>query len=170
MSQPFIGEIRMFGGNFAPVDWAFCNGQTMQISGNEALFTLIGTTYGGDGVSTFLLPNLQSRVPVGMGTGAGLPPIQIGQVAGNENITVSIVQIPNHNHLFTVNTAAGGSASPNGALLCGGTKMFKAAATNGNLAPTAVQSSGGSVPHNNIQPYQVVNYIIALYGVFPTRN
>jgi len=168
MSQPFVGEIRMFGGNFAPAGWAFCSGQTMPISENEVLFQLIGTTYGGDGQETFQLPNLQSRFPMHQGNGF----IQ-GQTGGTESVTLTLNQIPNHNH--TPNSSdTGGSDSPNGNVWAKSTLgkpyVNVAGGVPAAMNNTMVQLTGGSQPHDNMIPYLVVSYIISLFGVYPSPN
>lgn len=174
MGQPFIGEIRMFGGNFAPAGWAFCDGQTIPISENDALFNLIGTTYGGDGQETFQLPNLQSRVPIHMGTQGGTT-YQLAEAAGTESVTLSAQQIPIHNHALMATSSTGSVSSPSGNVLA----LPSAPATVVNplvygtdapqtaLSPNAVGVQGGSQPHENMQPYLVISYIISLYGIFP---
>ncbi len=171
MSQPFIGEVRMFGGNFAPRGWAFCNGQLLSIAQNNALFALIGTTYGGDGQTTFALPNLRSRVPMHMGNGAGTT-ATIGEMGGVESVTLTTNQIPNHTHTLQASTATGTSAAPAGNVLAASNavKVYKAGTPANALAAQAMTNSGGNQPHNNIQPYQCVNFIIALEGIFPSRN
>jgi microcystin-dependent protein len=167
MSQPFVGEIRMVGFNFAPQGWALCNGQLMAISENETLFNLIGTTYGGDGQSTFALPNLQSRVPVHMGQG-----YTIGQTSGVEQVTLTLNQIPSHNHVPMCNAANGTSGDPANNFWAAQPAMTAFAAPGS--ATTAmnggiVGQAGGNQPHDNMMPYQVVNFIISLFGIFPTQ-
>jgi microcystin-dependent protein len=172
MSDPYIGEIRMFGGNFPPNGWAFCNGQLMAISENDALFTLIGTTYGGDGQSTFGLPDLQGRIPVHMGTNPATgTPYTIGEKAGSETITLNTNQLPVHNHTLVATTNAGGSESPGGNILAATTTnfYFGFAATAG-LAPQSIQNAGGSQPHDNMMPVLAVSFIISLFGIFPTQT
>jgi microcystin-dependent protein len=173
MGQPFIGEIRMFGGSFAPAGWAFCNGQLIPISENDALFTLIGTTYGGDGQETFALPNLQSRVPMHAGTGPDGVTYQLGEAAGVESVTLSIQQIPVHTHPeLASNTPAaaripGGNVPAQGA---GGSQIYTSASSPITIAPTTVSPAGGSQPHENMQPFLVISFIISLFGIFPTQN
>jgi len=170
MASPFIGEIRMFAGNFAPAGWALCDGQSIPISENDALFFLIGTTYGGDGQETFNLPNLQSRVPMHAGTGPGGITYQIGEQGGVESVTLTTQQIPVHNHAFLGTQATATDTSPAGGLLAKtlvnvsayGTDAPLTALASNSLAPT-----GGSQPHDNMQPYQCVNFIISLFGIFP---
>jgi microcystin-dependent protein len=168
--SPYVGEIRMFAGDFAPVGWALCNGQLLSISGNDALFNLIGTTYGGDGQSTFALPDLRSRAPVHMGTGSGLPSWTIGQTGGVETVTLTATQIPSHTHLTGASAALGDSDNPAGrvpAADAAGTPHF-AGTTDVSLGSGALASAGGSGAHNNLQPYLALNFIISLYGIYPT--
>ena len=173
MSNPYIGEIRMFGGSFAPAGWAFCSGQLIPISENDALFTLIGTTYGGDGQETFALPNLQSRVPMHAGQGPGLSQnYQIGEMAGVESVTVTTQQMPNHSHAFVASQDLASSADPTGNLVAEPALInlyYGDVATTG-LNAQAILPVGGSQPHENMQPYLVINFIISLFGVFPTQN
>lgn len=173
MADPFVGEIRCFGFNFAPQGWAFCNGQVQPISQNEALFNLIGTTYGGDGVTTFALPNLQSRVPIHQGSFAGNNYIP-GQVGGVETVTVTTQELPAHTHAITATSNAATLKRPV-------TNTFYAASSSGNnfyepgttltaLASNTVSSAGGGQVHSNIQPYLTLNWCISLFGIFPSRN
>jgi microcystin-dependent protein len=165
MSSPFIGEILMFGGNFAPVGWAFCNGALMAIDQNDALFNLIGTTYGGDGQTTFALPDLQSRVPVHVGPGFAL-----GQSAGVETVTLTSSQIPAHSHVPQANAGVGSQSSPAGGVWAQSTlNQFSSAAPSVTMAPQALASSGGSQPHDNMVPFLVVNFILSLFGIFPSQ-
>ncbi len=170
MSNPFVGEIRMFAGNFAPVGWALCLGQLMPISENETLFTLIGTTYGGDGQNTFALPNLASRVPVHMGTGPNGQSFVIGQMAGEETVTLTTSQIPAHSHVPAANTS-GNATSPSGAVWAGNPDVaqFTAPASiNGQMNAQSIQLAGGSQPHDNMIPFLVINFIISLFGIYPS--
>jgi microcystin-dependent protein len=168
----FIGEIRMFAGNFAPAGWALCDGQTLPISENDALFQLIGTTYGGDGQNTFNLPNLQSRVPIHMGTGPDGTTYQIGEMAGTEQETLSVQQIPNHTHPFTVSTAVTQDTNPTGSTVGQSTQatLYIDDVPNVNMAAAAIAPAGGSQPHENVQPFLCINYIISLFGVFPSQT
>jgi microcystin-dependent protein len=173
MSEPYLGEIRMFAFNFPPAGWALCNGQLLQISQYDALFNLLGPQFGGDGVTTFALPNLQSRVPVHMGSGPGLSPYVIGQTGGNENTSVLISNMPNHTHLVQCNTGGGNQASPSGnfpAVESTGTSLDYSSAGGATMNSAMIGNAGGGVPINNIQPYLCVNFCIALTGVFPSRN
>ena len=174
MSQPYIGEIRMFGGSFAPAGWAFCSGQLMPISQNDALFTLIGTTYGGDGQSTFALPDLQSRVPVHAGQGAGLQNYQLAETGGVESVTLTTTQIPVHTHAAVCSTSFGQQPQPQGAYFAQPTTgtAFTGAAQQPqvNLNNGTVQIVGGSQPHDNMIPYLVVNFILSLFGIFPSQT
>ena len=171
MSQPFIGEIRMFAGNFAPVGWAFCNGAIIPIDQNDALFNLIGTTYGGDGQTTFALPNLQSRFPVHVGPGFAL-----GQSGGTESVTLTTSQIPAHSHVPACNSNAGTSDAAAANLWAANSDTSvntygdANVALDSNMAATALGSSGGSQPHDNMSPFLVVNFIISLFGVFPSQT
>lgn len=170
MSQPFIGEIRMFAGNFAPVGWAFCNGALIPISENDALFNLIGTTYGGDGQNTFALPNLQSCVPVHVGPGFAL-----GQSGGAESVTLTTSQIPAHSHLAMCSASPGTQTGPGGnfwALPNPSITIYNSVPPAPTLAmgPTAIGSTGGSQPHDNMIPFLVINFIISLFGVFPSQS
>ena len=174
MAQPYVGEIRMFAGSYAPAGWMFCDGQSLPISENEVLFQLIGTTYGGDGEETFNLPNLQSRIPIHMGTGPDGTTYQIGEMAGTEQETLTIQQIPSHTHtqLASANPATG--TAPAGrvpsALAEVTVTAYGTDAPSENLNAQAVVPIGGSQPHENVQPYLVVNYIISLFGMFPSQT
>ena len=174
MGQPFIGEIRMFGGNFNPNGWAFCDGQLVPISENDALFTLIGTTYGGDGQETFALPNLQSRVPIHQGNGPDGVSYQLGQAAGVESVTLTTQQIPAHTHSMLASTDPGNQASPAGnvpaALSAVSIYQSNISAPTIAMKAQSVTPVGGSQPHDNMQPYLGINYIISLFGVFPQPN
>jgi microcystin-dependent protein len=166
MSSPFIGEIRMFGGNFAPAGWAICDGTLMAIDQNDALFNLIGTTYGGDGQSTFALPNLQSRIPLHAGPG-----FQVGQTGGVETVTLTTSQIPAHVHVPQGNSSAGTQSSPAGGVWALSTlNQFSSAAPTATMAPAALGPSGGSQPHENMMPFLAVNFILSLFGIFPSQS
>ena len=174
MAQPYVGEIRMFAGNFPPVGWMFCDGQTMPISENETLFQLIGTTYGGDGQETFNLPNLQSRIPMHMGTGPDGVTYQLAEAAGVESVTLTTNQIPSHTHPLMASGDPGGQTNP--ANLVAGAlspvSVYKAniAPPNAPMNPNAVTTQGGSQPHENMQPFLCINFIISLFGLFPSPN
>ncbi len=171
MSDPFVGEIRLFAGNFAPNGWAKCQGQILSISNFETLFNLIGTTYGGDGQQTFALPDLRGRVPVHQGQGPGLGIAVIGQQSGSETVTLTAAQMPAHSHVMRGSTAAATVTSPAGALLAATATNSYAAAANGNaLAAQAVTMQGGSQPHENLAPTLTLTYIISLFGIFPSQN
>ena len=173
MSSPFVGEIRMFGGTFAPAGWAFCDGSYLAISENDALFALIGTTYGGDGQTTFALPDLRSRVPIHQGQGPGLNSYTIGQAAGVETVTLTANQIPVHSHAFNGSTASATALSPAGAVVASPTNLdlYRPAATPDQpMAANSLLSAGGSQPHDNLQPYLCISFIISLFGIFPTSN
>jgi microcystin-dependent protein len=169
MGEPFIGEIRMFGGNFNPAGWAFCDGATIPISENDALFNLIGTTYGGDGQETFQLPNLQSRIPLHSGTGGDGITYQLGETGGVESVTLTTQQIPIHNHTMIATTDSGLSSNPGGNILanCSALKLYTASAPSSALQANAITPDGGSQPHENLQPYLCITFIISLFGIFP---
>jgi microcystin-dependent protein len=173
MSSPFIGEIRIFGFNFAPRGWATCDGQILSIAQNTALFSLLGTTYGGNGTSTFALPDLRGRVPIHQGQGPGLSPYVIGQAAGTETVTLITTQIPAHVHAVAplANNTTVTTARPSGAYPGKPAANAYADSTdNSTMAPTNTNSVGGNQPHSNIQPYLTLNFCIALQGIFPSRN
>lgn len=175
MSDPFVAEIRMFGFNFPPTGWAFCNGQLMPISQNTALFSLLGTFYGGDGKSTFALPNLQDSSPLSQGQGSGLSQYFVGQSGGTETVTLLDSEMPAHSHQARANSGGAGLASPANniwASLQGRTppNLFQSGAPNAPMNPLALSVTGSSFPHNNRQPYLGLNFCIALQGVFPARN
>lgn len=170
---PYVGEIRMFGGNFAPNGWMFCEGQTLPISENEVLFQLIGTTYGGDGQETFNLPNLASRVPIHMGTGPDGTTYQLGEQAGTEQETLTTQQIPNHSHPFTGSTANGTIVNPGGNVLAASTSSVQPLiqdVADTALSAQCITPAGGSQPHENTQPFLCINFIISLFGVFPSQT
>lgn len=173
MAQPYIGEIRMFAGNFAPAGWSFCDGQLVPISQNDALFILIGTTYGGDGESTFALPNLQSRIPLHMGTGPDGVTYQLGETGGVESVTLTTQQIPNHTHTLIGTSNPATETGPGGNLF--GISAQVEYGTTGLSADTAMNAAaispvGGSQPHENCAPFLCINYIISLFGLFPRQN
>lgn len=185
MDEPFIGEMIMVAFDYAPKGWASCNGQLLSISQNQALFSLLGTTYGGNGVTTFALPDLRSRVPIGFGNGAGLPSYSLGEAAGVENVTLLSANLPAHNHILRADATTAASSNFNvaaaGRSLGNSTGLTSAGATFAEnvydtatpavaMASGTLANAGGSQPHPNIQPYLAVNWVIALVGVYPSRN
>ena len=166
MAQPYVGEIRMFAGNFAPAGWMFCEGQLLPISENETLFQLIGTTYGGDGESIFALPDLRGRIPIHQGNG-----FILAETGGAEEITLTVSQIPSHNHAVYISSDSGNS-STGGIMLNSGqdVQLFTPDLTAQSLlsSPQSISVTGGSQPHSNFQPYLCANYIISLFGIFPS--
>ena len=176
MSDQYVSEIRMVACNFAPLGWAFCDGQLLSISQNTALFSLLGTQYGGNGISTFGLPNLQGAMPLGYGSGPGLTPRNVGDAGGEQTVQLLLSQIPQHTHAAQASTA-GGVDVPTGAVW-GESKLGKtplnvyaaSGANNVPMNPVALATYGGSQPHNNLPPYQCLNFIIALQGIFPARS
>lgn len=172
MGQPYVGEIRMFAGNFAPAGWALCDGQLLPISENETLFNLIGTTYGGDGQETFALPDLRGRVPIHQGSGPGLTQRTLAEQLGAESATLTVAQIPAHGHALSASGALGTSADPAGQVPARSTNidLYSGDPPDVNMAAAAIASAGGSQPHENLQPYLCVNFIISLFGIFPTPS
>ncbi len=170
--DPFIAQIVMFGGNFAPRGWAFCDGQLLAVSQNNALFSLLGTIYGGDGRTTFGLPDLRGRLPIHAGSGPGLSPRQLGAKAGAENVAVTVNQLPSHTHPAQATTSAANTTNPDGQLparsAAGDTYVDDLSDTI--MAGTAISITGGSGSHTNIQPFLCVHFIIALSGIFPSRQ
>lgn len=171
MSEPFIGEIRMFGGNFAPQGWALCHGQVVAISENDTLFTLIGTTYGGDGQSTFRLPDLRGRLPMHQGAGPSLTPRVVGESFGAESVTLTSAQMPAHAHPLAA-TGAATLSSPQGTRYgdTGANATYLDTTPTGTFAPAAHVAAGGGQPHDNLMPSLCVNFIIALFGIYPPRS
>ena len=167
MSQPFVGEIRMFAGNFAPAGWMFCEGQLLPISEFETLFNLIGTTYGGDGQSTFGLPDLRGRLPIHQGNG-----FTLAETGGVETVTLTVSQIPAHSHPFLASTSPGGTLDPAGNVLATAVagSLYRQMAPTAALNAGSIGSDGGSQPHDNFQPYLCVSFIISLFGVFPSQT
>jgi microcystin-dependent protein len=166
MSQPFLGEIKIVSFNFAPAGWAFCNGQFLPINQNQGLFSLLGTTYGGDGRTTFALPNLRGQVPIHMGAGHTM-----GEQAGTSAVTVNLQQLPTHIHQEQAQPTTNNSQLPAvGAVLCQASNVYHTADNLTAINPASVTSIGGSQPHNNMMPYLVLNFIIALQGIFPAQN
>jgi microcystin-dependent protein len=172
MPEPFIAEVRMFAGGIVPVGWALCDGQILPIAQYTALFSLLGTTYGGNGVNTFALPDLRGRVPVHFGQGPGLSNRDLGEVIGEEAHTLNVTEMPTHNHSVGASTANGNSDSADGRVMARSPAAIPQYQNNSNtnLAPAAVANTGGSQPHNNMQPYLCVSFIIALQGIFPPRS
>jgi microcystin-dependent protein len=175
MSNPFVAEIRIFSGNFAPVGWALCNGQLMPISQNTALFSLLGTTYGGDGKSTFALPNLQGSAPMQAGQGPGLSLRDLGEVGGEQTVTLLQTEMPVHAHSAVAATGSSQTSPANNAwgkgAKLGGANLYNPSANAGNVQmnPFATSITGGNLPHNNMPPFLGLTFIIALQGVFPAR-
>ncbi|MGG6242055.1 phage tail protein [Nodosilinea sp. AN01ver1] len=172
MSDPFVGEIRMFAGNFAPRGWAFCNGQLLPISQNTALFSLIGTIYGGDGRVTFALPDLQGRIPLHAGQGAGLSNYPLGSRGGVEQVALTTEQLPAHSHALLASDANGDQRTPTNHALAipEETPIYSAVEPTAVMAKGAMAPTGNGHPHENRPPYLAVNYIIALFGIFPARS
>jgi microcystin-dependent protein len=174
MSEPFIGEIRIFGFNFAPLGWAFCDGQLVPISQNTALFSLLGTFYGGNGTTTFALPNLQGRFAVAFGQGNGLSSYSIGDLGGVESVTLTEGQLPAHTHGASGSQGGGNSLVPTqcvwSADAAGGSAPYTNAAPDVNLSPNAIGSTGQNLPHENRPPFLALNFCIALQGIFPSRQ
>lgn len=172
MSTPFVGQIQIVAFNFPPTGWAACNGQLMPISQNTALFSLLGTQFGGDGRNNFGLPNLQGNTPRGIGTGAGLAPVEIGELGGSANVTLVPSNMPLHSHTANCNAVMGDQYGPPSnfwAPDAGGNNEYGGTA-NGVMAPGAIGTAGSNQPHQNMQPYLVLNFIIALQGIFPARS
>ena len=172
MSEPFLGEIKMFAGNFDPRGWALCNGQLMAISQNTALFSLLGTTYGGDGRVTFGLPNLQSRIPLGFQQGPGLTDYVLGEMDGVESVTLLSTEMPAHNHVPQALSGPGDTDNPQNTIWAGSSNrdLEYGDTLNAPMSNTALPQAGGGQPHNNMQPYLVINFMIALQGIFPPRG
>ena len=171
--DPFLGEVRMFGGNFAPVGWLFCNGQLLNISENDALFNLLGTTYGGDGQTTFGLPDLRGRTPIHMGQGPNLSPRNLGDQFGTEAVTLTASQLPTHFHVVHARKEKGTQTGPKDAVWAAsstGEKQYTQNAPNTSMAASATTVEGGGLPHDNMMPFQAVSFIIATEGVFPSRD
>jgi microcystin-dependent protein len=171
MAQPYVGEIRMFAGNFPPSGWMFCDGATLAISENETLFQLIGTTYGGDGESTFDLPDLRGRTPVHQGTDPGTGTnFILAETGGVESVTLTVQQMTTHNHAFLASTVIGTEGNPGGNLAANspGPQPYIQESPDGNLNPQSLQPAGGSQPHDNLQPYLGINVSISLFGIFPS--
>ncbi len=172
MSEPFVGEIRMFAGNFAPRGWAYCDGQLLAVSQNDALFSLLGTIYGGDGRTTYGLPDLRGRIPLHQGQGPGLSSRKLGSKGGGEKVTLTTNQLASHTHDFNANTAAQTGSAPQGKVLADPApgRLFRDVAQNVNLASTSIANTGGGQPHTNLMPTLCVHFIVALFGIYPSRN
>jgi microcystin-dependent protein len=163
MSEPFLGEVKIISWNFPPKGWAFCNGQLLPINQNQALFAILGTTYGGNGQTTFALPNLQGRSPIHFGNG-----FPVGEAAGETAHTLTLHELPAHNHILQATAANGDTPLPT--MLADANNLYSTAAPNTTLTPGSIDNVGGSQPHDNMSPYLVLNFIIALQGIFPSRN
>ena len=172
MSEPFVGEIRMFAGNFAPRGWAFCDGQLLAVSQNDALFSLLGTIYGGDGRTTFGLPDLRGRIPIHAGSGPGLTPRALGAKSGSESETLTINELPNHTHKLQVSTAAATQNSPSGEYMGNSpnVRVWRPDDASVDLNSKSITSVGGSRSHTNLMPYLCIHFIIALFGIYPSRH
>jgi microcystin-dependent protein len=168
--DPFVAEIRIFGFNFAPKGWAFCNGQVLPISQNTALFSLLGTTYGGDGKSTFALPNLQGNAPMHPGQGPGLSLHDLGETGGSQTVSLLESEIPGHNHPMTTSNDDGNNTNPASRYFGRGNALYGAPANLGTMAQGMLAPAGADGPHNNMQPYLTLNFCIALQGVYPPRT
>jgi|SRR5579863_1194728 len=169
MSSPYVGEIRMGGWNFAPSGWMLCEGQLLPISQYEVLFNLIGTIYGGDGVNTFALPDLRGRLPIHQGSGAGNF-LTIGQLGGEEEITLTTAQIPAHTHALQVQSAQGSSPGPGGAVPAASALEEYSTAAGANAMAPVLASAGSSLPHDNMPPFLAVTFVISLFGIFPSQS
>jgi microcystin-dependent protein len=167
MYQPYIGEIRLFAGTFAPLGWAFCDGQLLPIAENDALFTLIGTTYGGDGQTTFALPDLKGRIPIHQGNG-----FILAETGGVEEVTLTVNQVPAHSHPFVANDTTGSTSLPENSLLAKSTSNtpYSPFTPTVPLSPQSLSITGGSQPHTNFQPYLCIHFIISLFGLFPNQT
>lgn len=177
MSEPFVGEVRMFAGNFAPRGWAFCDGQLLAVSQNDALFSLLGTIYGGDGRTTFGLPDLRGRIPIHAGSGPGLSPRRLGAKAGSENETLTVNQLPSHRHDWKATTTSASNRSPVGSPDTHSyaqpinTMVYRdGSPALANMNTAMVSNTGGSRSHSNLQPFLCIHFIIALFGIYPSRH
>ncbi len=173
MSEPFVGQITMFAGNFAPRGWAFCDGQVLSIPQNDALFSLFGTIYGGDGKTTFRLPDLRGRAPIHPGSGPGLSARGLGEKSGQENVTLTVNQLPSHTHTFSASSSSGTKPDPAGNVLGSSpnVRIFRdSPGVDRALASNAMLASGGSRDHTNLMPCLCVHFIVALVGIYPSRN
>ena len=173
MSEPFVGEIRMFAGNFAPRAWAFCDGQLLPVSQNDALFSLFGTIYGGDGRTTFGLPDMRGRIPLHQGQGPGLSLRRIGSKSGAERVSLTTNQLASHSHDLNANPATAAESNPAGSVLADpnpGGRLYDQVTQDASAAATSITNTGGSQPHNNMMPTLCVNFIVALFGIYPSRQ
>lgn len=172
MSEPFVGEIRMFAGNFAPRGWAFCDGQLLAVSQNDALFSLFGTIYGGDGRTTFGLPDLRGRIPIHAGSGPGLSPRRLGAKGGAENVTLTVNQLPSHGHNFRAVTGPADRTSPDAATVAESVTndIYNVEIPDSPLSSSAVSKVGGSRSHTNLMPFLCIHFIVALFGIYPSRH
>lgn len=172
MSEPFVGEMRMFAGNFAPRGWAFCDGQLLAVSQNDALFSLLGTIYGGDGRTTFGLPDLRGRIPIHAGSGPGLSPRRLGAKGGAENVTLTVNQLPSHTHTMQAQTVNANTPNAQGNLLSQTptVDLYITDPPVQSMASSAVTNVGGSRSHTNLMPFLCINFIIALFGIYPSRQ
>lgn len=172
MSEPFVGEIRMFAGNFAPRGWAFCDGQLLAVSQNDALFSLLGTIYGGDGRTTFALPDMRGRLPVHAGTGPGLSPVRLGEKSGLESVTLTVNQLPPHSHPAVCSSDLAVEANPGGVVPADTTSLdlYSSGGVTDSLSSAATDAVGGSRSHTNLMPFTCVHFIIALFGIYPSRH
>ena len=174
VSEAYIGEIRIFGGNFAPKDWALCNGQIINIASNSALYAILGNRYGGDGKTTFALPNLNGRAALHQGTGVGLTPRNVGESGGSATVTLLTTQMPSHNHIATCNNTQPSNNEPTGAIWTDqqgkGSVPLYTPQVNKQMNLMTMDVAGGSQPHNNMQPYLGLNFIICLYGDWPPKG
>ncbi|HWD07582.1 MAG TPA: tail fiber protein [Actinomycetota bacterium] len=165
MSEPFLGEIKIISWNFAPKGWAFCNGALLPINQNQALFSILGTTFGGDGIQTFALPNLQGRSPVASGNG-----IDLGQAGGETTHTLTVAELPAHNHVPVGADTSPDQDTPAGFLWASNAEAYSTGSPTAPMSPTGSSPTGGSAPHENMSPYLVLNFVVALQGIFPTQN
>jgi microcystin-dependent protein len=171
MSDPFIGQLMLFAGNFAPQGWALCDGQLLAISQNQALFSILGTTYGGNGTTNFALPDLRGRAPIHMGQGPGLSNYVEGEVGGSEGVTLTVGEMPSHNHLVRAEGGDGNTSSPSGSIPSKTTSSnYSNAAPSVQMNPGMIDAAGGNQPHENRAPFLVLNWCIALIGIFPSRG
>lgn len=173
MDNPFLGAIVLFCGNFAPRGWALCNGQLLSIAQYSALFAILGTTYGGDGQRTFALPDLRGRVPIHPGQGRGLSPYELGQIGGNEAVSLTLANLAPHTHLLMGDNSGSGKEYPGPNHVIGASatdKMYSVNPPNANMNPASISSAGSGLPFQVVQPFQCINFIIALQGIFPSRN